>query len=225
MPVYSAGVPFPSPPWSLRAHAWVSVFALTEAPRPDRPEGIYAAAFVDYREGGVLAYHELLVVRLLRDGTVPRVRVTDIWVDSPESLAGGRSLWAIPKQQALLPLQERRVGPVARTSFRGLDRLDHPKNRLDHPKNRLDHPEHRREVAHGEFTSVPGAALVRMPLRGSTSQVREDGTTVVAPLAGSGRVVPCFGRWTFDADGPLGFLSGRRPLLSAHLLDVRLLFG
>jgi Acetoacetate decarboxylase (ADC) len=204
-------VPFPSPPWSLRAHAWVSVFALTEAPRPDRPEGIYAAAFVDYREGGVLAYHELLVVRLLRDGAVPRVRVTDIWVDSPESLAGGRSLWAIPKQPADLPLHETRVGPVARTSFRGLDTLDHP--------------EHSREVARGEFTSLPTAALVRMPFRGSTCQVREDGTTVVAALSGSGRVVPCLGRWTFDADGPLGFLSGRRPLLSAHLLDVRLLFG
>lgn len=211
-------MPFPSPPWSLRAHAWVSVFALKERPRPDRPEGIYAAAFVDYREGGVLAYHELLVVRLLRDGAVPRVRITDIWVDSPESLAGGRSLWAIPKQPADLPLREKKVGPVARTSFQGLDRLDH---RTD----RLDHPEQRREVARGEFTSVPGAALVRMPIRGSTSQVREDGTTVVAPLSGSGRVVPCLGRWTFDADGPLGFLSGRRPLLSAHLLDVRLLFG
>jgi Acetoacetate decarboxylase (ADC) len=210
VPVYSAGVPFPSPPWSLRAHAWVSVFALTEAPRPDRPDGIYAAAFVDYREGGVLAYHELLVVRLLRDGAVPRVRVTDIWVDSPESLAGGRSLWAIPKQEAVLPLQERRVGPVARTSFRAMSGLDKHPGRL---------------VARGEFTSLPAAALVRMPIRGSTSQVRDDGTTVVARLSGSGRVVPCLGRWTFDADGPLGFLSGRRPLLSAHLLDVRLLFG
>ena len=198
---------------------------MTEAPRPDRPQGIYAAAFVDYREGGVLAYHELLVVRLLRDGAVPRVRVTDIWVDSPESLAGGRSLWAIPKQPADLPLQEKRLGPVARTSFRGLDRLDHQTDRLDHQTDRLDQPKRRREVARGEFTSVPGAALVRMPIRGSTSQVREDGTTVVAPLSGSGRVVPCLGRWTFDTDGPLSFLSGRRPLLSAHLLDVRLLFG
>jgi acetoacetate decarboxylase len=189
----------------------VSVFALTQGPRPDRPEGLYAAAFVDYHEGGVLTYHELLVVRLLRDGAVPRVRVTDIWVDSPESLAGGRSLWAIPKQPADLPLQEKKVGPVTRTSFRGLDRLDHQKDRL--------------EVARGDFTSLPAAALVRMPIRGSTFQVREDGTTVVTPLSGSGRVVPCLGRWTFDADGPLAFLSGRRPLLSAHLLDVRLLFG
>jgi hypothetical protein len=211
----------------------VSIFALTQAPlseRPDRPEGVYAAAFVDYRDGGVLQYHELLVARLLRDGVVPRLRITDIWVDSPESLAGGRSLWAIPKQLANLPLEERPDGLVGRTSFRvGLDRLDHPADGLDHPGDRLDHPgDHAaagQEIARGVFRSVPAAALVRMPLRGSTSQVREDGTTVVASLSGSARVVPCLGRWTFGADGPLGFLSGRRPLLSAHLLDVRLRFG
>ena len=198
--------------------------------RPDYPEGVYAAAFVDYRDGGVLQYHELLVARLLRDDAVPRIRITDIWVDSSESLVGGRSLWGIPKQLAELPLQEKAAGPVARTSFRalprvGLDRLDHPGNGLDHPGNELDRPGNELEVARGVFTSVPGAALVRMPLRGSTSQVREDGTTVVASLSGSTRVVPCLGRWTFDADGPLRFLSGRRPLLSAHLLDVRLRFG
>lgn len=213
-------MPFPSPPWSLRAHAWVSIFALTQAQlsgRPDRRAGVYAAAFVDYRDGGVLQYHELLVARLLRDGAVPRLRITDIWVDSPESLAGGRSLWAIPKQLATLRLDER-PGLVGGTSFRlGLDGLDHPGDTLDHPKGL--------EIARGVFRSVPAAALVRMPLRGSTSQVREDGTTVVASLSGSARVVPCLGRWTFDAEGPLGFLSGRRPLLSAHLLDVRLQFG
>jgi hypothetical protein len=206
-------VPFPSPPWPLRANAWSSIFALTEAARPDRPAGVYAAAFVDYRDGGVLQYHELLVARLLRGGAAPRIRITDIWVDAEESLAGGRSLWAIPKQPADLPLRERRAGPVARTSFRAIGRVG------------LDHPGHGSEVARGVFTSVPGAALVRMPLRGSTSQVREDGTTVAAPLSGSGRVVPCHARWTFDTEGPLGFLSGRRPLLSAHLRDVRLRFG
>ena len=197
----------------------MSIFALTQAPlsgRPDHPEGVYAAAFVDYRDGGVLQYHELLVARLLRDGAVPRIRITDIWVDSSESLVGGRSLWGIPKQLADLPLQERAAGPVGRTSFRALPRVG--LDRLDRPGNEL-------EVARGVFTSVPGAALVRVPLRGSTSQVRENGITVVASLSGSARVVPCLGRWTFDADGPLGFLSGRRPLLSAHLLDVRLRFG
>jgi acetoacetate decarboxylase len=214
-------VPFPSPPWSLRADAWASVFALARPPsgRPDRPAGAYVAAFVDYREGGVLQYHELLVARLLRDGPVPRIRIVDIWVDSPESLAGGRSLWAIPKELAHLALEERRVGPVRRASFRtGLDRFDHRNMAINRTGDRL-------AVARGEFTTTPRAALVRLPFRASTSQVREDGSTVVTSMSGSGRAVPCHARWTFDPDGPLGYLSGRRPLVSASLRDVRLRFG
>ena len=209
--VYSAVVPFPSPPWSLRADAWASVFALGRPPcgRLDRPAGAYVAAVVDYRAGGVLQYHELLVARILRDGAVPRIRIVDIWVDSPESLAGGRSLWAIPKELAHLPLEERRVGPVGRASFRALG---------------LDRPGGGPEVARGLFTT-PRAAPARLPFRASTSQVREDGSTVVAPLSGSGRVVPCHARWAFDPAGPLGYLSGRRPVASAYLRDVRLRFG
>src|SRR5690242_19335923 len=91
-------MPFPSPPWQLRAEMWLSVFAV-------RGSGLYGAALADYRPGGVLAYHELLVARLVRDGRHPRVRITDIWVDSEESRDGGRSLWAIPKELADLPLQ------------------------------------------------------------------------------------------------------------------------
>ena len=204
-------MPFPSPPWSLRADAWASVFVLARPPsgRPDCPAGAYVAAFVDYREGGVLQYHELLVARLLRDGPFPRIRIVDIWVDSPESLAGGRSLWAIPKEIAHLALEERRVGPVRIASVRA---------GLDSTGDRL-------AVAQGAFTTTPRAALARLPFRASTSQVREDGSTVVTSLSGSGRAVPCRARWTFDPDGPLGYLSGRRPLVSAFLRDVRLRFG
>jgi hypothetical protein len=198
-------VPFPSPPWTLRAQAWVSVFVLPAAPRADRPAGVYGAAFVDYREGGVLTYHELLVARLVRDGRTPRIRITDIWVDSPESRTGGRALWAIPKQLADLPLTERSAGPVATTTFGALAGD--------------------RSLASGSFTSTPRAAVVRAPFRASTSQLREDGSAVVAPLSGSARVVPCRGAWTFDAAGPLSFLSGRRPVMSLHLRDVRLRFG
>jgi hypothetical protein len=198
-------VPFPSPPWSLRAQAWVSVFVLPGALRSDRPAGVYGAAFVDYREGGVLTYHELLVARLLRDGRTPRIRITDIWVDSPESMSGGRALWAIPKQLADLPLAERSTGPVATTTFGAVAGG--------------------RSFASGSFTSMPRAALVRTPFRASTSQLREDASAVVAPLAGSARAVPCRGAWTFDPDGPLGFLSGRRPLVSLRLSDTRLRFG
>ena len=57
-------MPFPSPPWQLTAQMWLSVFAVRDTGRPDRPAGVYGAAFVDYEEDGVLAYHELLVARL-----------------------------------------------------------------------------------------------------------------------------------------------------------------
>ena len=60
--------------------------------------GVYGAAFVSYEEGSPLTYSELLVARPVstdKDGR--RVSITDIWVDSPASVAGGRELWAIPK--------------------------------------------------------------------------------------------------------------------------------
>jgi acetoacetate decarboxylase len=198
-------VPFPSTPWRLTAHAWLSLFWLRETGRWDRPAGLYAAAFVDYRPGGVLSYHELLVARLLGVGRGPRVRVTDIWVDSEESMAGGRTLWALPKQLADLPLQDTSLGAAARTSFSGVAEG--------------------RVLAAATFTALPGAAVVRLPFGLTTSQVRDDGSTLVTSAAGSGRPVPCHGSWRFPADGPLAFLHRRRPVLSVALRDVRLRFG
>ena len=58
----------------------------------------------ELRAGQRLTYHELLVARLVRAGRSAHVRITDIWVDSPASRDGGRSLWAIPKHLADLPL-------------------------------------------------------------------------------------------------------------------------
>ena len=196
-------MPFPSPPWQLYAQSWLSVFVLRRPGRADRPAGVYAAAFVDYQDRGVLAYHELLVARLLRDGRSPRVRVTDIWVDSPESLAGGRSLWAIPKQPAVWPLQDRPFGPAARTRFSGVTDGRH--------------------LASATFTSLPGAAFLRTPFAAALTQQREDGSPVVTSFGGSARVLPCHGSWLFG--GPLSFLRGHRPVVSLRLRDVRLRLG
>ena len=189
----------------MRAQSWLSVFAVRESGRPDRPAGGYAVAFVDYTEGSVLTYHELLVGRLVRDGRTPRVRITDIWVDSVESMAGGRSLWAIPKQLADLPLQAGGSGPVVHASFSGAAEG--------------------RTIVSAKFSSTPRAALVPVPFVASASQLREDGSEVVTPFRGSTRAMPCHARWRFDAEGPLGWLHPRRPLASLHLVQARLSFG
>jgi acetoacetate decarboxylase len=55
---------------------------------PTRRGGIMLA---DY-SGGTLSYHELIVFR----GLV----VSHIYVDSPESMRGGREIWRLPKQLA-----------------------------------------------------------------------------------------------------------------------------
>jgi acetoacetate decarboxylase len=165
---------------------------------------LYGAAFVSYEPGSPLTYRELLVARLL-DARTRTVRITDIWVDSAESLAGGRSLWAIPKDLATLELDDRRLGPASHTEFAG----------------HLDG----RPVAEGRFASLPGASLVRAPFHARASQLREEGTEVLTSMRGSARTLPALGSWDFAADGPLGFLHGRRPVASFRLTDLRLTFG
>lgn len=181
------------------------MFALRESGRPNRPAGVYAVAFVDYLEGSVLTYHELLVARLLRNRPAPRVRITDTWVDSAESRAGGRSLWAIPKQLADLPLHVENEGSRVHTSFRG--------------------EAGGVAIASAVFTSRPWAALLPLPFASATSQLRDDDTEVLTRFRGHVRGVPCHARWRFDADGPLGWLHSRRPLVSMHLVEARTSFG
>ena len=183
---------------------WLSVFRVGESGREDRPAGVYGAAFVSYEEPGPLTYRELVVARLL-DTRRRRVRITDIWVDSVESRDGGRVLWAIPKELARLDLEETRVGPTAHSAFAA----------------RADGT----EIASGQFASAPGAALVRTPFTATASQLRETGEEVRTSMRGSARTLPAWGSWDFAADGPLGFLHGRRPYLSFRLTDVRLTFG
>jgi hypothetical protein len=202
----------------MNAKMWLSVFRVHGSGRADRPDGMYGAAFVSYEQGSPLTYRELVVARL-HDARSRQVRITDIWVDSEESRAGGRSLWAIPKDLAQLDLEDRRLGPAAHTAFAG--------------------QVEGRAVASGRFVSVPGVSLVRTPFSATTSQPPLPGrriggagsdapdgdSPVLTPLTGSARTLPALAAWEFPADGPLGFLHGRRPLVSFRLTHVRLRFG
>ena len=201
-------MPFPSPPWQLRGDAWLSVFPVRSSGTTDHPPGLYGAAFVDYGQGSVLTYRELLVARLVHDGAVPgavpRVTVTDLWVDSATSRQAGRALWAIPKELADLQVRERRSGPAARTTWSaGLER---------------------RPFAAAGFLGVPGAA-VRAPFRLTTAQERASGARVVTTVRGSAKAAPYLAGWRFAPDGPLSWLHGRRPVASFRLSGFRLTFG
>jgi acetoacetate decarboxylase len=56
---------------------------------------------IQYGPGSVLEYHELIVVpALVRFGWRVGIWVSHIYVDHPESVAGGREIWGLPKELA-----------------------------------------------------------------------------------------------------------------------------
>lgn len=195
---------FPSPPWQMRAQMWLSVFRVADTGRADRPPGVHGVAFVAYERGSTLTYNELLVARLV-DARHRVATLADVWVDSVTSRDAGRALWAIPKRLADLEVDDRGLGPAAHTDLSA----------------RVEG----RPVATGEFASLPGAAVVRAPAGVTLSQHHADGAEVRTPVRGSGRSLPALATWDFAADGPLGYLAGRRPLVSFRLSDVRLTVG
>lgn len=104
-------VSYPDQPWDLHGDAAAGVFLvplhdLPSSPPPGfRPvrilgRAVVMTAFFRYREPSPLTYGEIMATVLVRRGLRLRVFIPQIWVDSPASLAGGRDLWAIPKDLA-----------------------------------------------------------------------------------------------------------------------------
>lgn len=201
---------YPPAPWQMHGSMWMSVFKLREdASTVDddpRPAGTYAVGFVSYVDPSPLTYSELLAARYLGDG--PRkgaVSITDIWVDSPASMAGGRELWAIPKRLCDFDLESSFRGPVTSTSWQASVQ--------------------RASIVEASFTDVSRVAP-RLPMKGKVWQPgivdHPDDTDIV--MAGTARVLPCRSRWHFATDGPLGFLNGARKVGSFRSSDFRLSF-
>jgi len=184
----------------MTGQLWLSLFRVREGDHPDRAPGVYGAALVSYEEPSPLTYGELLVAHLVNKA----VNITDIWVDSPESMEGGRALWAIPKDLCDFTLQSMRKGPLTRTSW----------------ATSIEG----QSIASARFTDL-SRAMVRLPFKGNTWQQREDGEEVTAALTGSSKALPCKGSWTFDANGPLAWLHGKRPIASFRQADFQMSFG
>jgi len=195
-------VTYPAAPWPLQGQLWLSLFRVPRAVDAARPSGLYGVAFVSYEPDSPLTYSELLVARPVGR----RVRITDIWVDSPDSRDGGRELWAIPKDLCDFRLEAAHTGPVSRTEWSAV--------------------RERRPIAEARFTDVSRAA-VRVPFRAEAHQppLEPGGAEGRATMRGTAKVLPCRAHWHFPADGTLGWLAGTRRLGSFRMSDFRMLFG
>jgi hypothetical protein len=201
-------VSYPPAPWHMVGSLWLTLFKVRDRVGDLRPAGIYGAAFVSYEAGSPLTYSEFLVARPIstdKDGR--RVSITDIWVDSPASVAGGRELWAIPKGLADFTLESEHKGPFTSTEW--------------------SVTEGRTPIAAATFKDVSRAAL-RIPFKGGTWQPGiEDtnGQERTATLQGSSKTLPARARWDINPDGPVGFLAGARQLASFRQAAFRMSFG
>jgi acetoacetate decarboxylase len=187
---------------------WLTLFRLREPVDELRPAGVYGAAFVSYQEGSPLTYSELLVARpVTTDADGRRVTITDIWVDSPASVAGGRELWAIPKELCDFTLDAAHTGPLSTTEWSATAG--------------------RTPICSARFRDVSRAA-VRLPFKGGTWQPGlpdTGGAERTATLQGSAKTLPARARWEVNPDGPLGWLDGARQLASFRQAAFRMSFG
>ena len=199
---------YPPAPWKMNGQLWLSLFRVREGDHPDREPGVYGAALVSYELPSPLTYSELLVARPVKKDGGRRVNITDIWVDSQDSLEGGRALWAIPKD--LMDFERTTTGGrVQHTSW----------------STSLDGT----PVVSARFSDVT-SVIPRTPFKGSTWQQRaadEPGADreVIAHITGSAKAFPARGSWDFAAQGPLGWLAGKRPLASFRMTDFQMSFG
>ncbi|QIG43859.1 acetoacetate decarboxylase family protein [Nocardioides anomalus] len=205
----SEGVEYPAAPWEMVGSLWLTLFRVPRAVDELRPAGLYGAAFVSYEEGSPLEYAELLVARPVAAGGQRgrRVSITDIWVDSPESVAGGRELWAIPKGLCDFSFETVHAGPLSTTRWTA--------------------HEGRTPIASATFRDVSRAAP-RLPFKATVWQpgiADTGGAERTAVMQGAARALPARARWDVNPDGPLGWLVGARQLASFRQAGFRMSFG
>ncbi len=202
---------YPPAPWHLEGQMTLMLWNVPTAlvadrvPRAARPvsvagRSVLGTAWVRYGPGGVLSYGELLAAVHVWDGWRIHQTVTDIWVDEPVSVAGGRALWAIPKDLAAFGLLDGRsfaCGPAQPGAEDDVQATFRPGRRL------------------------PGRPWASWTLL----QERPDGTEVRSRTRLQAKVTLGHGSMAVRADGRLGFLSGRRPFAAVQLDDMAVTFG
>ena len=117
------GLPHPPAPWRLGGPAVVvpALVPIEQARRvvpsslavvPVAPGHTLGGLIaVTYEPGSTLTYSELVVhAGLVRSGSRVGGWISHIWVDSQESVNGGRSIWKLPKEMASFELDRRPDG-------------------------------------------------------------------------------------------------------------------
>lgn len=199
---------YPPEPWRMAGDAFLSAWWVPTSEVPSVPAGLeplsiaghalVLTAWVNYRAPSPLTYHELLAAVAVRGQRRAAGTITEIWVDSTDSLAGGRELWGIPKGMATFDVAG---GRTLRASAATAEDW----------------------IATAAFTprfgppfAVPGSCTISQAfgaaIKHSPVRVRAHSSLAAAS-------------WNINPAGPLGYLTGRAPLLSTRLRDFDMLFG
>lgn len=194
---------YPAEPWDLHGHAYVATFLVprSAAPAPHSPATPPVTLF-----GRCLVSTAFFVYERPSPLTYDEIMSTVLVRDGWRLRVSITHIWV--------------NSPASRDGGRGLWAI--PKHLAD-----FDVAPHVTYSAHGI-----GSLVVRrvrrlpfaVPLGFRIAQDRE-GSLLVSPVTGRVRLGAARGRWTFAADGPLGFLHGRRPVATLAIRPFRLLFG
>jgi len=210
------GVAYPPEPWHLFADFGISLFLVPIAALPAEvalhaPAGarmlrlgrraIVGVAAVRYGEGGVLSYDELLVAVPVWHSGGLRVSISQIWVDSAASRAGGRELWGIPKH--LMTTQRRSHGGRLDATF------------TDAEGTRLA------SVLASSTWRVPGRWPLPLPTAQRLPEVGLDDHVSRNSMRAGIHAIRA--DWRFG--GPLAWLRSAKPVLSIGLSRADITFG
>lgn len=204
---------FPPEPWHLGGSMLATVWTVDPADvqarvDPYLPDGVrpvvvggrafVMTAFVRYEPGSVVSYDELLVAVIARRGIKPITTIPQIWVDSPTSVQGGRTLWGIPKH--LAAFEQSWGATITGTATADGTTLA--------------------SVRASQGLRLPSWRRVPLP-----NGHRLDGRTTFADVQALGRLHLANAHWEIPAESPLAWLNRGRSSISLALRDMTIRFG
>ncbi|HYO65011.1 MAG TPA: acetoacetate decarboxylase family protein [Archangium sp.] len=213
---HASPINYPPAPWKLRGQVYMSTWSVPVHRCSLRVDPVFeplvgagrmfvTGAFVEYEPGSTLTYGELAMGIVVKQRGALRYGAATplIWVDSEQSLRGGRALWNLPKEMAHFELDRRPPGG----GFSG-----------------AAWDERGRLLGKARFALLPGLPRrVRLPfllpdlysIRGQVCETKDAFSSSLRLLRGS---------WSVPDSSPLAALglAGQRPRRSFWMRDVAL---